>query len=61
MIYSPISLSSDLSIADQFNIWFNFSKNSQFFINFPMSLFLLLFCLFYVLSIRNLKKVVSLI
>ena len=49
MIYSPISLSSDLSIGDQFNIWFNFSKNSQFFINFPISLFAitLLFILFF--------------
>ena len=49
MIYSPISLRSDLSIADQFNIWFNFSKNSQFFINFPISLFAitLLFVLFF--------------
>ena len=45
MIYSPISLNSSLSISEQFNIWFNFSKNSQFFINFPISL-LILFSLF---------------
>ena len=47
MIYSPISLNSSLSISEQFNIWFNFSKNSQFFINFPISL-LILFSLFIV-------------
>ena len=38
MIYSPISLNSSISIPEQFSIWFNFSKNSQFFINFPLSL-----------------------
>lgn len=42
MIYSPISLNSSLNISEQFNIWFNFSKNSQFFINFPVSLLILL-------------------
>ena len=43
MIYSPISLNSKLSIGEQFNIWFNFSKNSQFFINFPISLLTIIF------------------
>ncbi len=43
MIYSPISLNSKLSIGEQFNIWFNFSKNSQFFINFPISLLMIIF------------------
>ena len=38
MIYSPISLNSSISIPEQFSIWFSFSKNSQFFINFPLSL-----------------------
>jgi len=38
MIYSPISLNSSIPIYEQFSIWFNFSKNSQFFINFPLSL-----------------------
>tara|TARA_B100001057_G_C22808628_1_gene934493 strand:- start:149 stop:1477 length:1329 start_codon:yes stop_codon:yes gene_type:complete len=57
MIYSPISLNSSLSISEQFNIWFNFSKNSQFFINFPISLLILLslFTIFfkYVKSTKN--------
>ena len=49
MIYSPISLNSPLSINEQFNTWFNFSKNSQFFINFPISLLILisLFIIFF--------------
>jgi len=52
MIYSPISLSSDLSISEQAYNWFNFSKNSQFIINFPTSLLLILM-FFFVITFRQ--------
>ena len=52
MIYSPISLSSDLSIYEQAYNWFNFSKNSQFIINFPASLLLILL-FFFVITFRQ--------
>ena len=35
MIYSPISFNSNIPISEQALTWFNFSKNSQFIINFP--------------------------
>ena len=58
MIYSPISLSSDLSISEQAYNWFNFSKNSQFIINFPASLLLILL-FFFVITLDKipLKKI----
>ena len=52
MIYSPISLSSDLTIFEQAYNWFNFSKNSQFIINFPTSLLLILM-FFFVITFRQ--------
>ena len=38
MIYSPINFSSGESVISQLETWFYFSKNSQFIINFPISL-----------------------
>lgn len=58
MIYPPISLNSNIPISEQALIWFNFSKNSQFIINFPVSLFLI-FIFFYTLTFKNKNKNIS--
>tara|TARA_Y100000389_G_C17422738_1_gene497694 strand:- start:901 stop:1521 length:621 start_codon:yes stop_codon:yes gene_type:complete len=55
----PISLNSDLSILQQATDWFNWSKNDQFIINFPITLGILIL-LFFALSKKvNNKKTSS--
>lgn len=48
MIYPPVSFTSSISISEQAITWFNFSKNSQFIINFPLTVLLILIFFFFV-------------
>ena len=54
MIYSPIDFSSSIPIYSQLETWFNFSKNSQFIINFPITL-LIIYLTFKFLTISKSK------
>jgi hypothetical protein len=55
----PISLNSDLSVLQQATDWFNWSKNDQFIINFPITLGILIL-LFFAISVKvNNKKTSS--
>ena len=53
LIYSPIDFSSDASITTQLETWFYFSKNSQFIINFPVSLLIIYFILKFFVDKNN--------
>jgi hypothetical protein len=59
MIGLPISLSSDLSLFQQATDWFNWSKNDQFIINFPITLGILIFLFFTISKKINNKKTSS--
>ena len=53
LIYSPIDFSSDASITTQLETWFYFSKNSQFIINFPISLLVIFVALNFLVRKNN--------
>ena len=53
MIYSPINFSSSETVISQLETWFYFSKNSQFIINFPISLLVIFVALKFLVRKNN--------
>jgi hypothetical protein len=55
----PVTLNSNLSILQQATDWFNWSKNDQFIINFPITLGILVLVFFALFKKVNIKKTSS--